>query len=143
VVLPSLDDPTKVGESTQDHALKWDQVKAIDHKTYFAFEHIIPRLQAQQDLRNLRSADWQYTLSVAEHERDRPKQLSLHLGQRQQYWQEQQDWYLSHINKLRLGHQLAPVADAEDHEFDYDDAQKDPYILASANVIGDWIDMAR
>ena len=142
VVLPSLDDPTKVGESTQDHALKWDQVKAIDHKTYFAFEHIIPRLQAQQDLRNQRSADWQYTLAIAEHERDRPKQLSLHLGQRQQYWQEQQDWYLSHINELRLGHQLAPVTDIEDHDFDYDDAQKDPYILAGAKVIGDWIDMA-
>ena len=142
VVLPSLDDPTKVGESTQDHALKWDQVKAIDHKTYFAFEHIIPRLQAQQDLRNQRSADWQYTLAIAEHERDRPKQLSLHLGQRQQYWQEQQDWYLTHINELRLGHQLAPVTDIEDHDFDYDDAQKDPYILAGAKVIGDWIDMA-
>ena len=142
VVLPSLDDPTKVGESTQDHALKWDQVKAIDHKTYFAFEHIIPRLQAQQDLRNQRSADWQYTLAIAEHERDRPKTLSLHLGQRQQYWQEQQDWYLSHINELRLGHQLAPVTDIEDHDFDYDDAQKDPYILAGAKVIGDWIDMA-
>ena len=142
VVLPSLDDPTKVGESTQDHALKWDQVKAIDHKTYFAFEHIIPRLQAQQDLRNQRSADWQYTLAIAEHERDRPKTLSLHLGQRQQYWQEQQDWYLTHINELRLGHQLAPVTDIEDHDFDYDDAQKDPYILAGAKVIGDWIDMA-
>jgi len=142
VVLPSLDDPTKVGESTQDHALKWDQVKAIDHKTYFAFEHIIPRLQAQQDLRNQRSADWQYTLAIAEHERDRPKQLSLHLGQRQQYWQEQQDWYLTHINELRLGHQLAPVTDIEDHDFDYDDAQKDPYILAGAKVISDWIDMA-
>ena len=142
VVLPSLDDPTKVGESTQDHALKWDQVKAIDHKTYFAFEHIIPRLQAQQDLRNQRSADWQYTLAIAEHERDRPKTLSLHLGQRQQYWQEQQDWYLSHINELRLGHQLAPVTDIEDHDFDYDDAQKDPYILAGAKVISDWIDMA-
>jgi carboxyl-terminal processing protease len=143
IILPSLIDPTKVGESTQDHALKWDRVKAVEHKTYFAFEHVIPQLQAQQELRNQRSADWQYTLAVAEHERNRPARVSLHLGQRQQYWQEQQDWYLSHINTLRVAHQLPPVTDIEDHEFDYDDAQKDPYILAGANVIADWIDMAR
>jgi carboxyl-terminal processing protease len=143
IMLPSLDDPTKVGESTQDHALKWDQVKAIDHKTYFAFERVIPQLQARQELRNRDSADWQYTLAVAEHERDRPDRVSLHWDQRKKYWQEQQDWYLSHINKLRLGHQLPPVTDTEDHEFDYDDAQKDPYLLAGANVIADWIDMAQ
>jgi carboxyl-terminal processing protease len=143
IMLPSLDDPTKVGENTQDHALKWDQVKAIDHKTYFAFERVIPQLQAQQELRNQSSADWQYTLAVAEHERNRPDRVSLHWDQRKEYWQEQQDWYLNHINKLRLGHQLPPVTDTEDHEFDYDDAQKDPYLLAGANVIADWMDMAR
>ena len=143
IILPSLIDPTRVGESTQDHALKWDQVKAVDHKTYFSFERVIPQLQAQQELRNQTSADWQYTLAVAEHERNRPAQVSLHLGQRQQYWQEQQDWYLGHINTLRLAHELAPVANIEDHEFDYDDAQNDPYILAGAHVIADWIDMAR
>ena len=143
IILPSLIDPTRVGESTQDHALKWDQVKAVDHKTYFSFERVIPQLQAQQELRNQTSADWQYTLAVAEHEHNRPAQVSLHLGQRQQYWQEQQDWYLGHINTLRLAHELAPVANIEDHEFDYDDAQNDPYILAGAHVIADWIDMAR
>ena len=143
ITLPSLTDPTKVGESTQDHALQWDQVKAVDHKTYFAFEQVIPQLQAQQELRNQSSADWQYTLALGERERERPKQLSLHLGQRQQSWQEQQDWYLSNINKLRLSYDLAPVTDTKDHEFDYDDAQKDPYILAGAAVIADWIDMAR
>ena len=143
IMLPSLDDPTKVGESTQDHALKWDQVKAIDHKTYFAFERFIPQLQAQQELRNQSSADWQYTLAVADHERNRPDQVSLNWDQRKEYWQEQQDWHLSHINKLRRGHQLAPVTDTEDHEFDYDDAQKDPYLLAGASVIADWMDMAR
>ena len=143
IILPSLDDPSKVGESTQDHALQWDQVKAVDHKTYFSFEHIIPQLQARQEQRNQHSADWQYTLAVVEHQRNRPERISLHFDQRRQYWQEQQDWYLSHINKLRLGHELDPVTDAEDHEFNYGDAQKDPNILAGAGVISDWIDMAR
>jgi len=143
ITLPSLDDPSKVGESTQGHALQWDKVKAVDHKTYFSFEQIISQLQAKQEQRNQYSADWQYTLAVAEHQRNRPEQISLHMGQRRQYWQDQQDWYLSHINKLRLGHQLDPVTDAEDHEFNYDDPQKDPYILAGAGVIADWIDLAR
>ena len=142
VNLPSLTDPKKVGESTQDHALKWDSVKAVDHKTYFSFEHIIPQLQKRQEKRNQSSADWQYTLTLAERERKRPKQISLHLGHRQQSWQEQQDWYLNTINTLRSSHDLAPVTDVKDHDFDYDDAQKDPYILAGAAVIADWIDMA-
>jgi len=143
ITLPSLDDPLKVGESTQDHALQWDQVKAVDHKTYFAFEHIIPQLQAKQEQRNQHSPDWQYTMAVAEHQRSRPERISLHLDQRREYWQEQQDWYLSRINELRLGQELDPVTDIEDHEFNYDDAQKDPNILAGAWVIADWIDMAR
>lgn len=143
ISLPSLNDPTKVGESTQDHALKWDQVKAVDHKTYFAFEQIIPQLQVQQDLRNQSSADWQYTLAVADRERKKPTSLSLHLGQRQTSWEEQQEWYLESINALRLSQKLDPVAEAKDHDFDYDDTQKDPYIMAGAEVIADWIDMAR
>lgn len=141
--LPSLDDPTKVGESSQDHALKWDQVKEIKHNRYFAFERIIPKLKEQQELRQKSNVDWQYTLALAEHSQKRPALVSLHLGQREQRWQQEQDWYLSHINSLRLGHNLDPVEKAEDHEFDYDDAQKDPYILAGAEVIADWIDLAR
>ena len=143
ITLPSLDDPTKVGESTQDHALQWDQVKAVDHKTYFAFERIIPQLRAQQEQRNQQSPDWQYTLAVVEHQRNRPEQISLNLSQRQQYWQDQQNWYLSRINTLRLGQKLDPVTDVEDHEFNYDDAQSDPSLLAAAGVIADWIDMVR
>ena len=143
ITLPTLTDPTKVGESSQDHALKWDQVSAVDHKTYFAFEQIIPQLQAQQNLRNKTSADWQYTLAVSDRERKRPKQLSLNLRQRQKLWQEQQDWYLESINSLRLSHELEPVIEAKDHEFNYDDSQNDPYILAGAQVIGDWIERAR
>ena len=143
ITLPTLTDPTKVGESSQDHALEWDQVSAVDHKTYFAFEQIIPQLQAQQNLRNKTSADWQYTLAVSDRERKRPKQLSLNLRQRQKLWQEQQDWYLESINSLRLSHELEPVIEAKDHEFNYDDSQNDPYILAGAQVIGDWIERAR
>ena len=143
IVLPSLDDPSKVGESTQDHALEWDQVKAADHKTYFTFQNIIPHLQAQQDKRNQKSADWQYTLALVERQKNRPEQVSLNFNQRQKYWQEQENWYLEHINTLRLGHKLEPVTDIQDHKFDYEDAQNDPHVLAGGRVIADWIHMAQ
>jgi len=143
VILPSLDNPEKVGESTQDHALQWDQVKSVRHKTYFALDVITPYLQAQQDKRNKESNDWQYILAVAEHEKNRPGQISLNSVERQKYWQEQQDWYLGHINKLRLSHNLEPVTDVQDHEFDYEDAQNDPHVLAGGEVIADWIHLAQ
>jgi carboxyl-terminal processing protease len=143
VILPSLDNPEKVGESTQDHALQWDQVKSVSHKTYFALDVITPYLQAQQDKRNKESNDWQYILAVAEHEKNRPDQISLNSVERQKYWQEQQDWYLGHINKLRLSHNLEPVTDVQDHEFDYEDAQNDPHVLAGGQVIADWIHLAQ
>jgi len=142
ITLPSLDDPTKVGESSLDHALQWDQVNAVDHKRYFAFEQIIPKLQQQQLLRQEKNPDWIYTKAIAAHDKERPKQLSLHLGERQRLWQAERDWYLTHVNELRAGHNLAPVVDATDHEFDYDDAQNDPYIMAGAGVIADWLDLA-
>ena len=143
VILPSLDNPEKVGESTQDHALQWDQVKSVSHKTYFALDVITPYLQAQQDKRNKESNDWQYILAVAEHEKNRPDQISLNSVERQKYWQEQQDWYLGHINTLRLSHNLEPVTDVQDHEFDYEDAQNDPHVLAGGQVIADWIHLAQ
>jgi len=143
VILPSLDNPEKVGESTQDHALQWDQVKSVRHKTYFSLDVITPYLQAQQDKRNKESNDWQYILAVAEHEKNRPGQISLNSVERQKYWQEQQDWYLGHINKLRLSHNLEPVTDVQDHEFDYEDAQNDPHVLAGGQVIADWIHLAQ
>lgn len=139
IVLPSLDDPSKVGESTQDHALQWDQVSAIDHKTYFPFEKVTPHLQALQDQRNQENVDWQYILALVEHEKNRPEQISLNFDQRQKYWKEQQDWYLKHINTLRLGHQLEPVTDAQDHEFDYENAQDDPHVVAGGQIIADLI----
>ena len=143
VILPSLDDLEKVGESTQDHALQWDQVNSVRHKTYFTLDVITPYLQAQQDKRNKESVDWQYILAVADHEKNRPDQISLNSVQRQNYWQEQQDWYLGHINKLRLSHSLEPVTDVQDHEFGYEDAQNDPHVLAGGQVIADWIHLAQ
>lgn len=143
ITLPSLEDSTKVGESSQDHALKWDQVKAVDHRRYFAFGRIIPRLQAQQDVRQSNSPDWAYTLAVKQREDARPDQLSLNLQQRQQRWGAEKNWYLEQINALRQGQGLEPVEDSQDHEFDYEDTQKDPYVMAGAKVIVDWINLAK
>lgn len=143
VILPTLEDPERVGESTHDHALKWDQVRPVDHKTYFSFETIVPYLQSQQELRNAENVDWQYTLAVAAKEQDRPTELSLNIDKRKAYWEGQKDWYLHQVNQLRQGQELEPVADVEDHDFDYEDTQRDPYVLAGGQVIADWIHMAR
>jgi carboxyl-terminal processing protease len=143
IILPHVEDHKKIGESSLPHALKWDQVKAVDHRRYFAFEQIIPRLQQQQDARQSTSSDWIYTQALAEHGNTRSKQISLNLQQRTQQWHTEQDWYLEQINSLRQDQGLEPVTAAEDHEFDYNDTQKDPYIIAGAAVIADWIDLAR
>ena len=143
ITLPHLQNHKKIGESSLPHALKWDQVKAVDHRRYFAFEQIIPHLQQQQDSRQSTSPDWIYTQAVAEHENTRSKQISLNLQQRTQQWRTEQNWYLEQINRLRQHQGLEPVTNVEDHEFDYDDTQKDPYIMAGAAVIADWIDLAR
>ena len=143
VTLPTLIDHKRVGESNLDYALPWDQVAALDHPRYINLPQIVPLLQEQQAMRSQADPDLAYAMQVKEYRAREKQTLSLQLSAREKAWQEEKQWYLNAINQLRDKQGLASIDDVEDHDFDYEAAEDDPYIQATSQVLLDWIRLAR
>jgi len=143
VTLPTLIDHKRVGESNLDYALPWDQVAALDHPRYINLPQIVPLLQEQQAMRSQADPDLAYAMQVKEYRAREKQTLSLQLATREKAWQEEKQWYLNAINQLREKQSMAAIDDVEDHDFDYEAAEDDPYIQATSQVLLDWIRLAR
>ena len=143
VELPSLIDHSRVGESNLDYVLPWDQVAAQDHPRYINLPQIAPFLNEQQQTRSAKEPDLAYAIKVVEYRQQEDEELSLNLQTRKDRWQAEEQWYLNAINQLREAKGQAPVADIDDHEFDYETADKDPYLQATAQVLVDWLRLAQ
>lgn len=143
VILPSLIDHSRVGESNLDYALPWDQVAALDHPRYINLPQIVPLLQEQQAQRSQADPDLAYAMQVKDYRDQEQDMLSLQLATRENAWQEEKQWYLDAINQLRQKQDLATIDDVDDHTFDYEAAENDPYIQATSQVLVDWIRLAK
>ena len=143
VELPSLIDHSRVGESNLDYVLPWDQVAAQDHPRYINLPQIAPFLNEQQQTRSAADPDLAYAMKVVEYRQQEDEVLSLNLQARKDSWQAEEQWYLDAINELRVAKEQTPVTDIDDHEFDYETADKDPYLQATAQVLVDWLRLAQ
>lgn len=143
VELPSLIDHSRVGESNLDYVLPWDQVAAQDHPRYINLPQIAPFLNEQQQTRSAADPDLAYAMKVVEYRQQEDEILSLNLQTRKDNWQAEEQWYLDAINELRVAKEQTPVTDIDDHEFDYETADKDPYLQATAQVLVDWLRLAQ
>ena len=143
VELPSLIDHSRVGESNLDYVLPWDQVAAQDHPRYINLPQIAPFLNEQQQTRSAEDPDLAYAMKVVEYRQQEDETLSLNLATRKDHWQAEEQWYLDAINQLRVAKGQTPVTDIDDHEFDYETADKDPYLQATAQVLVDWLRLAQ
>lgn len=143
VELPSLIDHSRVGESNLDYVLPWDQVAAQDHPRYINLPQIAPFLNEQQQTRSAKDPDLAYAIKVVEYRQQEDEELSLNLQTRKDRWQAEEQWYLNAINELRQAKGQALVTDIDNHEFDYETADKDPYLQATAQVLVDWLRLAQ
>lgn len=143
ITLPTLIDHSRVGESNLDYALPWDQVAALDHPRYINLPQIVPMLQEQQEQRSQADPDLAYAMHVKNYRDKEQDMISLQLATRENAWQEEKQWYLDAINQLRKKQGLVTIDDVEDHDFDYETAENDPYIQATSQVLLDWIRLAR
>jgi len=143
ITLPTLIDHSRIGESNLDYALPWDQVAALDHPRYINLPQIVPMLQEQQEQRSQADPDFAYVMHVKNYRDKEQDMISLQLATRETAWQEEKQWYLDAINQLRKKQGLVTIDDVEDHDFDYETAENDPYIQATSQVLLDWIRLAR
>ena len=103
VTLPSTWDIEETGESSLDHALPWDNVKPIRHRTYNVDNYTINNVLDSYNLRIKIDPNLQYLLRLRERyeEQKDKKQLSLNIKQRKIDREKRKEWLLQAENTRR------------------------------------------
>ena len=103
VMLPSTWDIEETGESSLDHALPWDNIKPIRHRTYDVDNYTINNVLDSFNLRMKMDPNLQYLLRLRERyeEQKNKKKLSLNIKQRKIDKEERKEWLLQVENTRR------------------------------------------
>jgi len=103
VMLPSTWDIEETGESSLDHALPWDNIKPIRHRTYNVDNYTINNVLDSFNLRMKMDPNLQYLLRLRERyeEQKNKKKLSLNIKQRKIDKEERKEWLLQVENTRR------------------------------------------
>ena len=102
-MLPSTWDIEETGESSLDHALPWDNIKPIRHRTYNVDNYTINNVLDSFNLRMKMDPNLQYLLRLRERyeEQKNKKKLSLNIKQRKIDKEERKEWLLQVENTRR------------------------------------------
>ena len=118
IVFPSLFDQEKIGESSLEYALDWDQISPIYHHKYAMFTTLVPSLESQHLKRAANDPDFVYLLDQVEvfnATRD-INQLPLSESERIAMRESQKYRALKIENKRRLAKGLEPLSSLQGNE---------------------------
>jgi len=161
-VIPDLEFPTlintkEIGESSYDSALPWDQIHAAPHDVYFNVSSLIPLLNPTHQERMKTDPDFVYLKqqSALFEELSNKKVVSLRLATRQKEQEKIEQRTLEMENQKRKAKGQAVYANYADYKAkelkkdDDDEApepkkkelepEKDPYLMESGRIMGDFI----
>ena len=161
ITFPALYDKDDIGESSLPEALPWDKVKNAEFQHSPAFNSLFPTLKEKHQKRSKSDPDFLYvqeTVARIDKKKDQ-KILSLNYKTRQKEYQESRQEQLEIENKRRIAKGEKPfknikeLDDEEDvlglnkeHEDEEDeDDKKDSdsrtFLLESANILLDYIQL--
>ncbi|MGV6807292.1 MAG: carboxy terminal-processing peptidase [bacterium] len=145
IVLPSFFDHDDIGESSQEHALPWDQIHSAPHRFYNPFVPVLDVLQANHTRRMGQDPDLVFlteSIDLAMSMRG-IKEVSLNLQQRKQEDDEFNAAQLALENKRRglKGQEPYPAfEDWKEATKEKDDLPlpvRDPHLYEAGNILAD------
>ncbi|MEE4108730.1 MAG: carboxy terminal-processing peptidase, partial [Halieaceae bacterium] len=116
IELPSLYDPEKIGESSLDHALDWDQINPVRHRRYSNVDALVPQLAELFDDRSRSNPEFRYLkdqIAVADTNRDITS-VSLNEAVRRAEREEREARTLAIENRRRDALGLDPIASLDE-----------------------------
>ncbi len=116
IALPTLVDPTQVGESTNDSALPWDEIGTADYDALHAgLDKALPKLEADHAERIAKDPDWHLFMDgLHQLDQDRAQtSVSLQLATRQKEQAEDDAKRLALANAWRKLKGLPPATTLE------------------------------
>ena len=140
VMLPSTWDIEETGESSLDHALPWDNIKPIRHRTYNVDNYTINNVLDSFNLRMKMDPNLQYLLRLRErYEEQKNKDVvSLNIENRKLEKEERQIWALDIENKRRSSLDLEIFTSFQAME-DYNELKKEEDEIIKINLDDDYI----
>lgn len=148
IKLPSYYDIEKVGESSEENALPWDQIPAAPHRQYNLTTVPLKTLQERHEYRLKQDPDLVYLsdeLAVLK-ERRTVKQLSLNEEKRREEIKKNDELLLSLENKRRASKKADTFSsveawrEAKDPEDDSRPLpERDPILYEVGNIMADYI----
>ena len=125
ITLPTTWDIEKIGESSYDTALPWDEIKPVRYKKFSMRPSLISQLNDEHLIRVTQSPNLQYILDVRERYeiQQNKEEISLNLINRKIEKEERQSWALDIENKRRASLNLEIFTSYKAME-DFNDAQE-------------------
>ena len=104
ITLPATWDIEKIGESSLDNALPWDQIRATQFRKFKLDRSTIDQLRLSHAERSLNNPDLQYILDIRKRydEQQEKVSLSINIDTRRAEKIDRQNWMLKTENKRRL-----------------------------------------
>jgi carboxyl-terminal processing protease len=152
ITLPALFDPKEVGESAQEFALPWDEIKAADFSGSRRLSNLIPQLEQRHRARLASSPAFtalQEEITAAKQARSKTT-VSLLRSKRQAEWEEDRAKQRERENRRRVALGLPPLQadqdipdpdDSSARDSAKDDKQPDMLLDESARILVDMIDL--
>ncbi|WP_049629949.1 carboxy terminal-processing peptidase [Cellvibrio sp. pealriver] len=159
VQLPSLLDPSEIGESSYDNALPWDRIHPAPHQNYYNISKYLPTIETKHQERMAKDPDFIFLnkQSAMFKEASEKKTFSLRLATRQEEQKQMEKRALDMENQKRIAKGEKPYTDYsalkaanggdEEEEVPEKDKEinpkEDPYLTEAGHVLADFIDQIK
>lgn len=161
VQLPSLLDPSEIGESSYDNALPWDRIHPAPHQHYYNVTKFLPRIETEHQERMAKDPEFIFLNNQSQmvKEAASKKEVSLRLATRQEEQKKMEKRALDNENQRRIAKGEKPYPDyaalkAANGGDDDDDApppendkeinpKEDPYLMEAGHVLADFIEQIK
>lgn len=161
VILPSLLDPSEIGESSYDNALPWDRIHPAPHQNYYNIKQYLPTIETDHQERMAQDPDFVFLnkQSAMFKEAAAKKEVSLRLATRQEEQKQMEKRALEMENQKRTAKGEKPYAnyaalkaanggdDDENATPKEDDKEinpkEDPYLMEAGHILVDFIDQIK
>lgn len=160
VALPSLLDPTEIGESSYDNALPWDRIHPAPHQNYYNINKYLPKLETEHQERMAQDPEFIFLNKQSEmfKEAASKKEVSLRLATRKEEQKTIEERMLLMENQRRGAKGEKPYADyaalkAANGEDDEDapaqpadkeiNPKEDPYLMEAGHILADFIEQIK
>jgi carboxyl-terminal processing protease len=140
IAFPSAVDSQEVGESAQNFALPWDEIRAIDYSRNPALEGLLPEIRQRHQRRLDGDPAFQVLLEEIESSKQARQraEVSLMLSRRQAEHHQAESERLALRNRWRAIQGLPAIDPDELAEVDGDTAERpDPLLDESARIVAD------